>query len=158
MTQQPAGPLRQIADAAEAHAVIGHLGGVMDALSDMLDQETALVRAGKLTEVARIEPAKTDLARQYVADTLRLKDAPANLRDAVATLLRPLRPRHERFQALVQTNMTVLATAHAVSESVIRGVAQEINRKAAPQTYGASGRTGAPDPRYARPFAISRSL
>ncbi len=158
MTQQAAVPLHPIADGAEAREVIGHLGGVIEALAAMLDHETALVRAGKLAEVARMEAAKTNLARKYVADTLRLKGAPANLSEEIATLLAPLRPRHERFHSLVQTNLTVLATAHAVSESIIRGVAEEVTRKTAPQTYGASGRTGAHDPRHARPLAISRRL
>ena len=37
-------------------------------------------------------------------------------------------------------NLTVLATAHAVSESIMRGVSAELARKATPQAYGASGR------------------
>ena len=41
-------------------------------------------------------------------------------------------------------NLTVLATAHAVSESIMRGVSAELARKATPQAYGASGRAAAP--------------
>jgi hypothetical protein len=51
-----------------------------------------------------------------------------------------------------------LATAHAVSEGLVRGVSGELARKAAPQTYGASGRANAPDPRKAVPLAVSRVL
>ena len=43
-----------------------------------------------------------------------------------------MRERHTAFQALLQTNMTVLATAHAVSEGIIRGVSGELARKRAP--------------------------
>ncbi len=159
MKQEPASAsARPLSSTADAQEVIGQLGGVIDALAAMLDQETALVRAGKLKDAVRIEPEKSALARQYVAHTLRLKAAAPNLRDALPAMLAPLRQRHDRFRALVQTNLTVLATAHAVSEGIIRGVAEQIARKSAPQVYGASGRTGAPNPRYARPLALSRTL
>ena len=66
--------------------------------------------------------------------------------------------RHDSFRALLQINLTVLATAHAVSEGIVRGVSGELARKASPQTYGASGRANAPDPRTAPPLAVSRML
>ena len=59
---------------------------------------------------------------------------------------------------LLQMNLTVLATAHAVSEGIIRGVSGELARTRAPQTYGASGRANAPDPRASQPLALSRKL
>jgi hypothetical protein len=72
--------------------------------------------------------------------------------------MRDLRARHDRFQSLLQTNLTVLATAHAVSEGIIRGVSGELARKRTPSTYGASGRANAPNARAAQPMAVSRSL
>jgi hypothetical protein len=52
----------------------------------------------------------------------------------------------------------VLATAHAVSEGIVRGVSDELARKAAPQTYGSSGRANAPGKSATAPLAVSRSL
>jgi len=52
----------------------------------------------------------------------------------------------------------VLATAHAVSEDLIRGVSGELARRAAPQTYGATGRPTAPSKSAIQPLAVSRSL
>ena len=69
-----------------------------------------------------------------------------------------LRRRHDAFQSLLQTNLTVLATAHAVSEGIIRGVSGELARKAAPSTYGANGRANLPSSKTSQPMAISRSL
>ena len=57
-----------------------------------------------------------------------------------------------KFRALLQINLTVLATAHAVSEGIMRGVSDELARKAAPQTYGATGRANAPGPSAAQPL------
>jgi hypothetical protein len=51
-----------------------------------------------------------------------------------------------------------LATAHAVSEGLIRGAHAEVARKNAPQTYGNSGRPVAPPKTAAVPVSVSRSL
>jgi len=64
----------------------------------------------------------------------------------------------DRFSAVLQKNMVVLATAHAVSEGIMRRLSGDLARKAAPQVYGASGRAASPNPRHGRPLAVSRSL
>ena len=165
MNQQAAGqaPMqptlaRQIADHGEAQKVVGHLSDVMDTLLGVVDEETRHVRAGRLTEVARLEEKKAGLARLYLADTARLQASQTYLSKMVPGLLQVLRERHNVFRAVLQINLTVLATAHAVSEGIIRGVSQEMNRKAAPQIYGASGRPTAPHARTAQPLTLSRAL
>jgi hypothetical protein len=55
-------------------------------------------------------------------------------------------------------NLTVLATAHAVSESIMRGVSGELARKATPAAYGASGRPAAPSAAARQPLTLSRVL
>jgi hypothetical protein len=55
-------------------------------------------------------------------------------------------------------NLTVLATAHAVSESIMRGVSAELARKATPQGYGASGRAAVPGAATMQPLTLSRVL
>ena len=72
-------------------------------------------------------------------------------------LLKDIQLRHERFRALLQINLTVLATAHAVAEGLVRGVSVELVRKSSPQVYTASGRNAA-GPRAAPPMAVSRQL
>jgi hypothetical protein len=52
----------------------------------------------------------------------------------------------------------VLATAHAVSEGIVRGVNAEVQRRNIPQTYTAAGRRATPGARNLTPIAISRSL
>jgi hypothetical protein len=44
-----------------------------------------------------------------------------------------------------------------VSEGIIRGVASELARQAAPQTYVASGRAATPRARAAQPISLSRT-
>jgi hypothetical protein len=73
-------------------------------------------------------------------------------------LLAALHRHHEVFRAMLQVNLTVLATAHAVSEGIVRGVNAEIQRKNIPHTYTAYGKRAAPGPRNMTPIALSRSL
>ncbi len=156
----PAQPtlVRPIADQAEAQQVIGRLSDVMDALLAVVDEETKLVRLGRLTDVVKLVDNKTNLARLYVADVARLQASQRYLAKTVPGVLQVLRERHNTFRAMLQINLTVLATAHAVAEGIIRGVSAEINRSAAPQVYGASGRQAVPPPRSAQPLAVSRVL
>jgi hypothetical protein len=143
---------------ADAEALMGRLMQAMDGLLDMIEEETALVRTGRLREAASIQHTKGDFARSYVTDMTRLAVSRAALAKAAPDKVEAFRRRHAQFHDLLRTNMTVLATAHAVSEDIIRGVSGELARKAAPQTYGSTGRPSAPGPSAIQPLAVSRSL
>jgi hypothetical protein len=147
-----------IATPADAEAVMTRLTQAMDTLVAMVEEETALVREGHLREAALIERDKDDFARSYVTDMTRLAASRAVFSKVSPEQVTTFRERHAQFHELLRTNMTVLATAHAVSEDIIRGISGELARKAAPQTYGASGRHSAPGPSTIQPLAVSRSL
>ena len=127
----------------------------MDRLTETIAEETAHARAGRLAAAAELSERKLELARLYVAESQRVK---TSLASALPGTLKGLREKHAAFQSLLQTNMTVLATAHAVSEGIIRGVSGELARKQAPSTYGASGRASAPSAKTSPPLALSRTL
>src|SRR5262245_39514694 len=160
--QQNSTPLLRphpVGSVTEAQQLFSHLAEVMDAMLVLVEQETALVRGGKLSEVTNLEQQKSDLARLYHADTARVKASTAFLSQALPDGLDALRRRHDKFHALLQVNLTVLATAQAVSEGIMRGVSAELARKAAPQTYGPSGQAATPPRREARvPLTVSRAL
>jgi hypothetical protein len=143
--------------AAEADELAGSFIAVMDELAAVVEQETELVRRGLLAKAADCASRKAELTRRYFADALRLQASNGNLKRIMPDRLTALRERHEAFRAQLQINLTVLATAHAISEGIVRGVSGEIARKAAPQTYGASGRPNEPG-RNAAPLAVSRVL
>jgi roadblock/LC7 domain-containing protein len=138
--------------------VIANLNTIMDRLVATIEEETARVRAGRLQEAGELAEAKTELGRLHAVETKRLVTA----RELIATVLpdavAALRKRNAAFQALLQTNLTVLATAHAVSEGIIRGVSGELARRRAPSTYSASGRANAPGAKAGQPLAVSRTL
>jgi hypothetical protein len=150
--------MRPVASPAEAEALVKHLLDVMDALLGTVEEETELVRAGKLVEASKLEPTKAELSRMYIADTTRIKTSQGYLVQTTPGMIDYLRQRHDEFRALLQMNLTVLATAHAVSESIMRGVSNELARKATPQAYGATGRATAPPVSSQQPLTVSRVL
>ena len=147
-----------IASIGEAERVIANLNTIMDRLVQTVEEETARVRAGRLRDAAELAPDKAELGRRYSVESERIQAAGELIARSLPDALDRLRKRHAVFQALLQTNLTVLATAHAVSEGIIRGVSGELARKRAPSTYGASGRANAPSAKTSQPLAISRTL
>jgi hypothetical protein len=143
---------------AEARKLAENLMEVMSALLAVIERETELVRAGKIREGMALEPKKTDLSRRYVHALAYLKASQKYLHKVAPELLTTLHRHHDVFRAMLQINLTVLATAHAVSESIVRGVNTELQRRNIPNTYTANGRRAAPGPRHLTPLSVSRSL
>jgi len=151
-------PTPAITTPAAARAFAGHLVDVMNDLLRIVESETALVRAGDVRGAMQLEARKTDLSRAYLAAIGQLKVNRRYLEQAEPELLTTLHRHHDVFRAMLQVNLTVLATAHAVSEGIIRGVNSELQRRSMPQTYTAAGQRSAASPRHAAPLAVSRSL
>ena len=157
--RQPApAPIPTASTPAEARKLAENLMDVMSALLGVIERETELVRAGKIREAMTFEPKKTEFSRRYVSAIAHLKASQKYLYQTAPELLNTLHRHHDVFRAMLQINLTVLATAHAVSESIVRGVNTEIQRRNIPNTYTAAGRRAAPGPRHITPLAVSRSL
>jgi hypothetical protein len=147
-----------IATPADARKLAEELLDVMSKLLSVIEEETALVRAGKVREAMQLEQQKTALSGRYVTAIETLRVAQQHLSQVAPDLLASLKRHHETFRAMLQINLTVLATAHAVSEGILRGVNAEVQRRNMPNTYTAAGQRATPGPRHITPLAVSRSL
>lgn len=147
-----------IASKAEAERAVDELSELFAGLSALLQRETALVRAGKVRSAAEIEPAKKALAGRLYAASERIKTHAKFIMQAVPNRCTTLKSAQEDLRTALQRNMTVLATAHAVSEGIVRRLSGQLAKKSSPQLYGASGRAVAPNPKHGRPLAVSRTL
>lgn len=139
---------RPVGSPAEAELLIKHMIDVMDALLGTIEEETELVRAGKFGEASRIEVAKTELSRLYISDCARIKASQGYLSRVVPMALADLHKRYDLFRALLPMNLTVLETAQAISEGVMRGRSSE---RSAPKT-----RAGAAAPPRRPSAAVGR--
>ena len=156
--REPQSPYPAATNAAEARKLAQDLMEVMSALLGVIERETELVRAGKLREAMASEPEKSALSRRYVNAVGHLKASQKFLAQSAPELLTTLHRYHDTFRAMLQVNLTVLATAHAVSEGIVRGVNAEMQRRNIPNTYTAAGKRAAPGPRHMTPLSVSRSL
>jgi hypothetical protein len=143
---------------AQARKLAEDLMDIMSTLLGVVEQETELVRAGKIREAMSFETQKSELSRRYVGVVSQLKASQKYMSQIAPEMLTALHRHHDTFRAMLQINLTVLATAHAVSEGVVRGVNTEMQRRNVPNTYTAKGQRAAPGPRHITPIAVSRSL
>jgi hypothetical protein len=150
--------LPPVATPADARKLADGMLDTMNALLAVIERETELVRAGKFREGMALEKQKSELSRCYAGAISQFKSSKAYMTQSVPDLLAALQRHHEMFRAMLQVNLTVLATAHAVSEGIVRGVSAEAQRRTMPQTYTASGQRSAPPRQHTTPIAVSRSL
>ena len=129
---------------AEAEQAIAQVGELIEKLHGLIEQETALVHAGKVRNAATLGPQKSDLTSKLYLTGESLKANAKFLLQAAPASAAALAKVQEALRAVLQRNMIVLATAHAVSEGIVRRLSGDLARKAAPQVYGASGRTVTP--------------
>ena len=155
-SQQPPAPVAS--SPGEARKLAENLMEVMSALLGVIERETELVRAGKVREAMALGPHKTDFSRRYVGAIAHLKASQKYLSQVAPDLLATLHRHHDVFRAMLQINLTVLATAHAVSEGIVRGVNTEMQRRNIPNTYTSTGARAVPGPRHMTPLAVSRSM
>ncbi len=143
---------------AEARQLAETMMEVMNALLAVIEQETALVRAGKVRDALKLEQDKNEMSRRYIAMISLLKASQKYLAQTTPDLLSALHRHHDVFRAMLQVNLTVLATAHAVSEGIVRGVNAEIQKRNIPQTYTAMGQQAQPGRVNRTPIVINRTM
>src|SRR5215468_6033169 len=110
-------PYPAATSAAEARKLAENLMDVMSGLLSVIERETDLVREGKLREAMKFGPQKSELSRRYVSAIGHLKASQKFLCQVAPELLTALHRHHDVFRSMLQVNLTVLATAHAVSEN-----------------------------------------
>ena len=141
---------------ADAQALVDGVLAVMAELQGVLEAETAHVRVGRIREGLAEEARKGELSAAYLRALEGVKANAVALARFAPEALDRLKAAHGRFGAAVQTNQTVLATARAVCESLVRSVSAELNRSAQPQVYAPAGRTATAA--RSEPLLVSRRL
>jgi hypothetical protein len=104
-----------ITTTAEAERAIDDLSALIDKLSGLMEQETALVHAGKVSRAVDLGQAKSELAHQLYMAGERLKANAKFLLQSTPARCAALQRVQEAFRAVLQKNLIVLATTHAVS-------------------------------------------
>ncbi|MEW6769103.1 MAG: hypothetical protein AB1342_13830 [Pseudomonadota bacterium] len=155
---QPQAASPVAATPADARHLAESLMQIMTSLLGIVEHETELVRAGNVRGAIALEAKKNEISSQYVNAISKLKGSRDYLSKSAPDLLAALHRHHDVFRSMLQVNLTVLATAHAVSEGIVRGVNGELQRRNLPNGYTAAGHRSVPGPRQVTPLSVSRSL
>ena len=150
-------PATRITGRADAEQLVSGVLATMRDLEALLEAETAHVRVGRLREGLAQETRKSELAASYMQGLEAIKANAIALSRFAPEALERLKSAHVAFGEVVGTNQVVLATARAVSESLVKGIADEMNRHAHPQGYAPAG-YGARRPAVSAPLVVSKNL
>jgi hypothetical protein len=140
----------------EAERMVRALMDLMGTLTKVLNEETALVKSGRISDALNSESRKGELSANYLKSLEALKANAVALARFAPAALEDLKTAHTGFSKVIEKNQTVLATARAVSEGLIRSLADEISAKSRPSHYGPA--TGAPRASGTGPMVLSRKL
>jgi len=135
-------PLAAPAD-ADAAALVDGLIATVDRLEQLLRDETALIRAARLGEAARMVDAKMTVAGAYQRELEAVNAAAAVIARRLPDRAAALRQRIAGLTQTLTLNLAVVGTAKAVAEDMIRSVAEDVGRRNRPLGYGATGSAGA---------------
>ena len=127
---------RSIATRDEAESFLAAFSRTMGELEEVLQIETREIEAGRIRAGLSQEERKGLLAAGYLQGLEHARaNAIAIARFAPEAAAR-LKDAHLGFRTALEHNQQVLATARAVSEGLVKGVAEEMAKQTRPSGYG----------------------
>lgn len=145
-------------DTLPAGDLCGIALSTLERLVSILNEETVLLRAGRVREAGELTAEKTRLAQDYMGFARSVQRELPRLRAEAPAMVEALKVRHEQFATQMAENLRVIATARAVTEELLTDVANAMSARARPKTYGASGTMSGQPPVAAAGVSINRAL
>ncbi len=131
-----AGSTVKVLTAQEAVALADGVIETMAVLGKLLADETALIKAGRLRDALALETRKGELAGAYMQGLEAVKANALAIARQAPQAMSALKERHESFAQVIALNHAVLATAHAVSEGLMKDLATEAGNTPRAAGYG----------------------
>lgn len=145
-------------DSLPAADLCGIALSTLDRLVTILNEETVLLRTGRLREAGELTAEKTRLAQDYMGFARSVQRELPRLRAEAPEMIEAMKVRHEQFATQMAENLRVIATARAVTEELLTDVATAMSAQQRPKTYGASGTMTGQSPAPAAGVSINRAL
>lgn len=124
-------------DAGEAAALCDRLMEYTGEMIAVLERETALLRSGKVSDIAAIGARKAALSMTLTQDMAVFRREAAFIRAALPDRIEAIRQQHLALQKSLTANHDALAAMKAVSESMLQSVAARVGEQSAgPSVYG----------------------
>lgn len=112
-------------------------------LVDVMNNETTLLRAGRLLEASKLAAPKAELAQKYVGLARAIQHNVQTLKETAPHLLLALQKHQTALATQMAENLRVLATAKTLSEEIVGDVAAQLGQAQRPKTYGGNGSAAA---------------
>lgn len=151
----------RVTSAPEARELVDAIMATLGSLAHVVGEETQLMRDGQIAAALDREAKKTELAGRYMRGLEVVKANAVALARFVPDDVQRLKGAHQEFSELLDTNQAVLATARAVSESIVRDLAKDAGRAPQAAGYGRSSYGAVTQPtqrQSAGPIVVSKSL
>ncbi len=149
-TERPMSP-------AEAEQFCFAVCDTMKELLSVIEEETDLVRAGRLMEAGHLQPQKARLVHEYTQGVNYAKQYAVALGNLAPAAVHQMRHQHREFQPVLRINLAVLSTAREVTNNILSTVAQSVGAAQRTTTYGPKGTQGQKT-HSAEGIALNRSL
>jgi len=145
-------------DSMPANELCQVAASALAALVDVMNQETTLLRAGRLLDASKLTPDKARLAQDYVTFARSVQRQTARLKIEAPEAVERLRHGHEALATQMAENLRVLATARNVTEDILTDVAKVVGQQSKAKAYGRAGTITADPSNSARGIAVNRAL
>lgn len=150
--QVPTGP---VTGREAASRLLSGTLAAMSALEGVLEAEAAHIAAGRLRAGLADAAGKSEIAAAYLLGLQSCKANVVALARFAPDLLAAFRAAQARFMASVERNQSVIATARAVAEGLVKSLAAEVERSKQVGGYGRPPIQGASRPAPASPLVFS---
>ena len=130
----------------------------LQALVNVMNEETTLLRAGRFRDAAGLTAEKTQLAQDYVDYARSVQRQTTRLSAEAPVSLDRLHSNHDSLATQMAENLRVIATAKTIAEDILEDVAETVGQKDRTRTYDRSGEVRMPRAAAAKGIAINRAL
>lgn len=145
-------------DSLPAHDLCQQAEAALQALVNMMNEETTLLRAGHFREAGGLTAQKTVLAQDYVVFARAVQRQSERLLIESPEALDRLHKNHDSLATQMAENLKVIATAKHLAEDLLTDVAETVGHQDRTRTYNRSGQVKQPKSASARGIAVNRAL
>lgn len=122
-TQSPMSPAASHRLRTAAQELCFAVEARMDELIRLVEQETAMVREGKLFALKDLEPRKAAATREFIKGLEAVRKIRPSLEQHAPDAIYRLRRRHAEFRSMLQLCLAALATAKEASADMVQAMA-----------------------------------
>jgi len=128
------------------------------ALVDVMNNETTLLRAGKLLAASELAAEKAELAQKYVGLARAIQSNVTEIKEKAPHLLQKLQQGQTSLATQMAENLRVLATAKSLTEDIVSSVASQLGQSNQTAAYGNTGSGTASQSPSIKGVSINTSL